>query len=82
MKTTEQPKTKISYRPHDWLNTKENKPKFGIQAKAVGYECRWLHCAEGNKPLLFDTEQARDEKLTELRREQNRLHRKQPTAQQ
>lgn len=60
--------TKVSYRRHDWLDTKTREAKFGIQAKAVGFEVRWLHCAEDGKPLIFDTEAERDLKLKELRK--------------
>lgn len=59
---------KTSYRKHDWLDTKTNTPKYGIQAKAVDWEVRWLHCAEDGKPLLYDTPEERDAKLKELRR--------------
>ena len=64
-----------SYRPHDWLDTKTNLPKHGIQAKAVGFECRWLHCAEDNSPLLYDTPEERDAKLRDLRREEGEKRR-------
>lgn len=59
---------KTIYRKHDWLDTKTNLPKFGIQGKAVGWEVRWLHCAEDGKPLIYDTEAERDAKLKELRK--------------
>lgn len=62
------PPTGISYRAHDWWDEKRRVPKYGIQVKTVGYECRWLHCAENNKPLLFDMPHERDAKLKELRR--------------
>jgi hypothetical protein len=65
------PLTSISYRAHDWYDTKKRTGRYGIQAKAVGYECRWLHCAESGEPLLFDTEAERDSKLKELRRRSN-----------
>jgi hypothetical protein len=59
---------RILYRRHDWLDTKTMEPRFGIQAKAVGWEVRWLHCAQDNVPLIFYTPQERDAKLKELRR--------------
>lgn len=59
---------KIKYRRHNWLDTKSGQPKYGIQAKPIGVETRWLHCAEDGKPLIFDSEGERDAKLKEVRR--------------
>lgn len=58
-------KTNPQYQAHDWLDTKANKPKHGIDALVSG---RWMHCAENGKPLLYDTEEERDAKLRKLRR--------------
>ncbi len=58
---------KIHYRAHDWVDIKQNKVVFGIQAKLVGWEVRWRHCAEDDKPLFFEKEGDRDNKLKELK---------------
>lgn len=67
-------KTKLTFRPHDWFNTKTGEEKFGIEVKPVGMEVRYAHCVEANKPLLFETAKERDAKIKELRQEQNRAH--------
>jgi hypothetical protein len=61
---------RYSFRPHDWCDTSTRPPsvKYGIQAKAVGYPVRWMHCARDNEPLLFSTPKERDAALKELRK--------------
>ena len=59
---------KISFRKHDWYDGIANKPMFGIQGKATGFEARWAHCAADGKPLVFHTEAERDAELKRLRK--------------
>lgn len=58
----------FTFRRHDWYDAKARVPKFGIQGKPRDPFAGWMHCCEGGKPLIFDTEQERDAKLKELRR--------------
>lgn len=50
-------------RPIQSWDIRTGKPKYGIQVRIDG---KWLNAAEGDKPLLFDTEIARDAKRKDL----------------
>jgi len=54
-------------RAYDWLDTKENKPYYGIECKVNG---KWMALYDKQKgsPVLFATECQRDAKRAELRR--------------
>lgn len=58
--------TKRRFRSHNWIDTRTMQPMFGIQGRHS--EGGWAHVARDGKPLLFDTEQARNDALRELRR--------------
>ncbi len=59
----------ISYRPYDkWFDEEKSVQMFGVQAKVVGAQVRWLHCCHGGKPLVFFTAAERDIELKKLRK--------------
>lgn len=51
-------------RPKNWLNLETLDEEFGIE---VNYKGRWLHAAEGGKPLVYKSEADRDAKVAEIR---------------
>lgn len=59
----------MKYKKNNWLNFNDDNgssTKYGIDAVAHGLT---IHCCEGDKPLLFDSEKERDAKIKELRDE-------------
>lgn len=59
-----------TFRGCPWLDRETDTDKYGIQVKLTGFEVRWLHCCEGNKPMIYDTAEERDAKMKELRHEE------------
>lgn len=52
-------------RNHDWYDSENNRPMFGIQVKAGD---SWRNAAENGKPCIYSTEAERDSKRAELRK--------------
>lgn len=61
--------TAIKYRTHDWYDPEKGVPIHGIQ---IHHDGIWKNLAEDGKPLLFDEESQRGEKLKSLRLEERR----------
>jgi len=51
---------------YDWLDTSNGKVLYGIQINLGGG--KWMNAAENGKPLLFNTENERDIKRSEIRK--------------
>jgi hypothetical protein len=56
--------SKLKFKANNWLDTKDHKVLYGIDVKING---TWHHASADNQPLFFDTPEARDTKLKELR---------------
>lgn len=52
----------------DFLDASTNQPKYGIEIKIPTKTC-WLKAGDGVGPYLYDSEDQREEKLKELRKE-------------
>jgi hypothetical protein len=60
----------INYRRLDWVDTETLQIRYGIQAKPYGLEtrkCRWMHCIENGRLVVYHTEAKREAKLRELK---------------
>jgi len=67
-------KNEIIFRASKWFNFNTNKPMYGIQARIKPR--KWIHCLKNDDyPLIFNTEEERDEKLNELKKEGYKINR-------
>ena len=58
----------MKFRKTTWLDTKKNIPVYGIKASHPDiHGGKFLNAMFENKPLLFEVEQERDDKLKELK---------------
>lgn len=56
-------------KPYDWFDQKKHKCVYGLQVKHLG---RWMVVGVKGKPLLFETEEERDEERAKWRRVKNK----------
>ena len=65
------PSRSFKFRPHDWMDTDNLQPKFGIQVclspALEGESALWMHAHSGGIPLIFDTAAERDATIARLR---------------
>ena len=57
----------IKARPFEFFNVETHEVKYGIQVRVAPR--KWLPCAKNGSPILFDTEQERDEEIKRIERE-------------
>jgi hypothetical protein len=57
----------MRFKKTTWLNTKTNKPEYGIKIKYSNLQ--YLNVAENGKPLIFKTEKERDAKIAEIKKD-------------
>jgi len=58
----------MKFRKSTWLDTKTNKPVYGIKASHPEiHNGKFLNAMFENKPLLFDNAEERDSKIKELK---------------
>lgn len=58
----------MQFKRYDWLDVKNVKPIFGIQVRESNKDT-WHHLSMNGKPVLYETEEERDKKLKELRKQ-------------
>ena len=62
-------KPRIEYKRSDYFNALAQEPLFGIAAKCDATGGKWLRCASFKDPMLWGSEEKRDNMLKLLRKE-------------
>lgn len=55
----------MRFKKTTWYNMKTDKPNYGIKIKYANL--KFLDAAENGKPLIFETELERDEKIKQIK---------------
>ncbi len=62
----------MRFKKTTWLNTKTNKPVYGISVKRK-FDKSFMNLAENGKPLFFNSAEKRDAKIANIKEREKTL---------